>query len=129
MPSSASRNRTCKAIPMGRNLIKPHGSTNWFRVNERVEELTPAQVIQGGGLVDPSMPVTMTKDEPKPGWLPALAVPTTSSRPSSVHRRTSKAWRPCWPRWIAFSWLDGGERNRRFSICVLTRFPKALRVL
>jgi hypothetical protein len=24
------------------------------------------------------MPVKMTKDEPKPGWLPALAVPTTS---------------------------------------------------
>jgi hypothetical protein len=60
------------------HLIKPHGSTNWFRVNELVEDLTPAQVIQEGGLIDQSMPVTMTKDEPKPGWLPALAVPTTS---------------------------------------------------
>jgi hypothetical protein len=60
------------------HLIKPHGSTNWFRVNEGLEDLTPAEVIREGGLVDQSMPVTMSKGEPKPGWLPALAVPTTS---------------------------------------------------
>jgi len=59
-------------------LIKPHGSTNWFRINKSMEDLTPAEVIREGGLVDRNMPVTMTKEEPKPGWLPALAVPTTS---------------------------------------------------
>jgi hypothetical protein len=60
------------------HVIKPHGSTNWFRINERVEDLPPEQVIKAGGAVDQSMPVTMSKGEPKSGWLPALAVPTVS---------------------------------------------------
>lgn len=59
------------------HLIKPHGSTNWFRINERVEDLPPELVIKEGGVVDQSMPVTMS-EKPRPGWLPALAVPTFS---------------------------------------------------
>jgi hypothetical protein len=110
-------------------LIKPHGSTNWFRINKRVEDLTPAHVIQEGGLVDQNMPVTMTKEEPKPGWLLPSRSRRRASRPSSVHRNTSRGWLPISPRWIASSWLAGRDRRKRFSGCALTRSPKASRVL
>jgi hypothetical protein len=59
------------------HLIKPHGSTHWFRINTKVEDLPPELVIKEGGVIDQSMPVTMS-EQAKPGWLPALSVPTTS---------------------------------------------------
>ena len=59
------------------HLIKPHGSTNWSRINVSVEDLPPELVIKAGGVVDQGMPVTMSEPA-KTGWLPALAVPTVS---------------------------------------------------
>lgn len=107
------------------HLIKPHGSTNWFRINERVKDLPPEVVIKEGGVVDQSMPVTMS-EEPRPGWLPALAVPTFSKSSFECppeHERALANLLPEVDRLLVIGWK--GQEKTFLDMCA-DRIPQGL---